>query len=128
MRLEIKITSRRAREQRGAILAESLVALAILSIIGVSLLTATATGFLTSGTIADNATANNLARAQLEEIKNSPFLAGGDYPALTPPPGYSVSVDVLSIEGGDGNVQRIRVTVLKSDKNLLVAEDFKVNR
>jgi len=128
MRLRTKITARWAREQRGTILAESLVALAILSIIGVAFLTATATGFFTSGTIADNAVANNLARDQLEDIKNSLFLAGGDYPALTPPPGYSLSVDVLSIEGADDNVQRVRVTVLKSGKTLLVVEDFKVNR
>ena len=128
MRLETEITARRAWGQRGAILAESLVALAILSIIGVSFLAATSTGFFTSGTIADNAVANNLARDQLEEIKSSPFLAGGDYPALTPPPGYSLSVDVLPIEGADDNVQRIRVSVLESGKTLLVVEDFKVNR
>lgn len=110
------------QDERGASLVEALVAVAILGIAIVAALTALSTGSLAVATVDQEATAQSLARWQLEEIKAAPYSAV--YSAITQPD-YTISVGVDPMAA---NIQKITVTISRASKVLQVAEGYKVNR
>ncbi len=113
--------------ERGAGLVEALIAVAILGLAVVVFLAALSTGSIAVRSADELATAQSLARAQLEDIKASPYDAD-TYPTITSPDGYTISVDVDPIPGADYNIRKITVTVSREGENLLTVEGFKVNR
>jgi hypothetical protein len=92
-------------DQRGASFTSQLVALAIISIT----LTVFVAALYTSGTgallVRQRVSAQNLARQQMEMIKEAPYQADYD---LLDPPSYGVTVSVQHIEDG---LQKIVVQV-----------------
>lgn len=115
--------------ERGASLVESLVAVALLGTVIISLLVALSTGAIAVGTVDERVTAENLARSQMEYTKQSPYTpAPFDYSTITPPAGYSITAQATSIPDTDDKIQKIRVTIYRDGEALLVLEDFKVNR
>ena len=116
--------------QRGNSLVETLVALGLLGGIGISFLTALASGSTSANITGGQATARNLAQVQLEDTKRLAYVtAPTTYPTTVPPPkGYSVSCEALAIPDTNDDVQRLRVTVYRGEDILLVAENLKVNR
>ena len=115
--------------QDGVGLVEVLVAVAILGVTLVAFLTAISTGSLGVATTEERVTAENLARSQLEYAKSQAFLpAPASYATVTPPTGYAVSADAVSIPEGDSAIQKITVTVTRNGETLLTVEDYKVDR
>ena len=115
--------------QEGVGLVEVLVAVAILGVTLVVLLAAVSTGSIGVATTEERATAENLARSQLEYTKSLPYLAAPvSYATVTPPTGYTISADAASISGGDSTIQQITVTVTRDGDTLMTIEDYKVNR
>lgn len=110
------------QDERGASLVEALVAVAILGLAIVAALTALSTGSLAVATVDQEATAQSLARWQLEEIKAAPYSA--TYSAITQPD-YTISVGVDPMAA---NIQKITVTISRASKVLQVVEGYKVNR
>lgn len=108
--------------ERGVSLLESLVAVAILGLAVVATLTALSTGSLAVATADQEATAQSLARWQLEEIKAAPYSAV--YSTITQPD-YNISVGVSPMAI---NIQKITVTISRASKVLQVVEGYKVNR
>ncbi len=119
------------RGQQGTSLAETLVGIGILGAIGVTFLTSLTTGINTVGMVDEQTTAQSMAQAQLEDTKSSVYLiAPTAYPTttITPPGDYSVSVEALPLPDTDDDIQKIKVTVSRNGKTVLVLEDYKVNR
>ena len=118
------------RERKGATLIETLAGLAILGTIGVAFMSSMTTGMMGTRLVEEKTTAQVVAQAQLEDTKNADYLvAPVTYPStVTPPSGYSVSVEAEPLPDGDDNIQNITITVWRKDQVLLVVEDYKVNR
>ncbi len=115
--------------QRGSSLLETLIAVGIMGTVVVAFLSALSTASMSTGTVSESEVAQNLAVSQLEQVRATPFVASpGSYSVITPPPGYSISLVVLPVSGGDSNIQLIRTTVSVGGEALAYVEDIKVNR
>lgn len=127
--------------ERGFSLAESLVAVALLGTVMLSLVGALSTGSLAVKATRETVVEQSLAQSQLAYTKSYPFDSGtATYPTVdiydatnnpnpvTLPGGYSISVAVTDTQDADSNIQKITATITLGGTTVMVAEDFKVNR
>ena len=123
MKLKLKIKS-----EKGFSFIEVVIALAVLGIIAVGFLSGMATASTGLLTTDERETANNLAEAQLEYVKNQQYQSAYSKSTaiLDAYEGYDVDIVTTSLE--DGNIQRIVVTVAHQDKpEVITLADYKVN-
>jgi|WetSurMetagenome_2_1015567.scaffolds.fasta_scaffold1014266_2 prepilin-type N-terminal cleavage/methylation domain-containing protein len=125
--MKLNITQRLTK-QKGFGLAETLVAVAILGTAVVAFIAALSTGIIGTGEYEQEVTAQQLVQNQLESIKSQAFLASGAYTKVSVPSGYTLNVASAAVPGGDVNIQKITVTVLRSGTNILQVSGYKVNR
>jgi prepilin-type N-terminal cleavage/methylation domain-containing protein len=126
--------------KKGFTLIEVLVALAILSIIGVALVASL--GLSSKVLNEDNTrqTARNLATAELEYVKNLPYDSinpiptyspkpelSDEYPGFTPSITTSIVHPIVNPSNGDEGVQKITITVTHGGKTITVLEGYKAN-
>lgn len=131
----LRVTKKLRGNETGVTLIETLVALALLSIIAVvflSGLTTVATATLIAN---EQATAESLARSEMEYVKSYPYDSEATtYPTVeTPPVSYSVEVTVVPIIDPDTGqplegIQKITVIVNRNDNPVLTLEGYKVDR
>lgn len=123
--------------QRGFSLVEELVAIGLVALGIVLLLAMIGTGTIGVTTQRDHTIASGLARSQLELIKDAPYDDDHtNYPAVTAPAGFSVSVDAADWDPGsqdwtgtsDSGMQRITVSVSRAGEPVLELQDVKVDR
>ena len=123
------------RGQKGISLIEALVAVGLLAAIGGGVAYALFSGFRASGTVDEYATAERLARTQLEDIRNAPYddALPLDYPEINLPTDYSISVDVIKNDAFEGNVgidagviQTISITVSYNGQTLVQLDTYKI--
>ena len=127
-------------EERGTTLVEELVTIAIIGMGIVILVAMITTGALGVRAVDDNVRANNLARSQLELIKDAPYQGdpvSSPYPTVTGITGYSVSVGIeywnetsssfQSAQRDDG-LQKITITVTSGSSQKAQVAGFKVDR
>ncbi len=120
---------KRAQEQRGLGLAETLVAVAILGTSVVAFVVALSAGSIAVGEQDEEVVAQRLVRTQLEYTKSYPYDSEATtYPAVDLPEGYAISVGVTAVPGTDADVQKITVTISRESENVMIVEDYKVNR
>ena len=135
---------------KGFSIIEVLVALALLGIIAVAFLGGLATASKAMIIADERATAESLARSQMEDVKSQDYDKTNDPPVYQPlldiPPGYYIEIravrldpegdgtwnDELGIPDDDG-IQEIIVTVkhgteAETAKEVLTLEDYKVDR
>ena len=132
-------------DEKGTGLLETLVALAIVSVILTAFLAALSIGTFGVSVVRERVTAENLARAQLEAIKDAPYITGAlpiSYTSqytVTTPPAYHIGVDVsywlspiFTTEPSDDpdccGMQWITVTVSHNGEPVFRAIDYKLNR
>ena len=130
-------------DEGGESLAEVLVAVAIIAIVLSGFLAALSTGTLGVGVVRERVTAQNLARAQLECIKDLPYIRSA-YPityatacAATQLSAYAVELSIsywlspsfTADPLDDNGMQWITVTVYhNNDESVFTIEDYKVSR
>jgi len=119
-------------DERGESLVEILVSVAIMSIVLTAFLAALSTGSLSVSVVHERVTAQNLARAQLEYVKDyEPYnevtqTTPGAYPTVTSVvPGYVITVTASPITT---NLQLITVTISHHGERVFTIENYKVKR
>ena len=119
------------RNQRGSSLIEVLVAVAIIGSGAVALLQGLATGSTATSIINEKVTARNIARSQLESVRNEAYLfPPASYPAVSVPPDWSVSADAVVLPDADAgnNIEQVKVVVMRNGNQVLEIWDYKLNR
>jgi Tfp pilus assembly protein PilV len=114
------------KREKGSSLLETIVALALLSIISVSFLSALATTSTARATASERATSKILAESLMEEIKKEPYAA--TYPGVTVPneyPGYAANITIQSELNG---IQNITIAISHVDREVFRLESYKLDR
>ncbi len=111
--------------ERGTTLVEILVAVGIIAVSLVVLLLAISTAARATRIAADLSTATNLAQSQLETIKAAPYDAGGNYPPISVPTGFTLNVSVQELAPGK---QLVTVSVNSEGQTLAQMSTYKINR
>ena len=121
-------------KESGVGLIETLVALALLGIIAASFLGGLATASRAAFTADERATAECLARSQVEYVKGlnyvydateyspAPIPSGEDYS------NYPVTIGAEPVHNPDEGIQKITVTIEHHDKEVFTLESYKVKR
>jgi len=133
------------RGEKGFLLIEVIIAIALLGIVGVALLSGLSTGSKAIFVADERATAESLARSQMENVKkqlydgtNNPLI----YTVLSDIPegeGYEIYVTAVRLDpkedgtDNDDGIQKITVTVKHHDKPIITSgnstlEGYKVDR
>jgi len=119
----------RVKGERGFSLVEALVAVSVTAVAVVALVTALSSGAIAVGEVESETVAQRLARAQLEHIKGLSYdVTGASYSILDAPEGYLISLDYDSVPETDSNIQKITATISREGEDVLVVEDYKVDR
>ena len=115
------------KDQRGFTLIEVILAIALLGIIAVAFLGAMGTGSLALFIADERATAESLARSQMEYVKNQGYKVVESYETIEPPAGYDIKLDPPPVQLEPG-LQKITVTVSHHGKPVVTLEGYKVDR
>ena len=115
------------KSEMGTSLLETLVALALLGIIGVVFLGALATSSKARLIADEHASARIMAESQMENIKKQDYASSYD-PIAIPAvyAGYSATIDIDTLR--NGNIQKITVTVSHHSRDVTTLESYKVTR
>ena len=117
------------QDESGLGLVETLAAVTILGAAVVAFIIALSTGSLSVRESSQEAVAQSLVRSQLEYIKNYTYNpAATTYPEIDAEEGYDISVEVSSIPDTNTDIQKITVTISRDGEEILMVEDYKVNR
>ena len=120
--------------ESGVTLIEAVVALAILGTIGVTFLSGLATTSKAAFIADEQATAESLAQSQMEWVKNAGYSYNATAYSSAPIPcskdyiNYSAVIDAESLHDPDDGIQKITVTVKRSDEGVIKLEGYKVDR
>ncbi len=114
-------------DEKGAGLVEVLVSLAIIAIVLTIFLSALSTGSLGVSVVHERVTAENIARSQLEYVKETDFITGTDSytPTTISPIRYTATISATTIDTG---LQLITVTVFYDGDRTFTMEEYKVDR
>ena len=126
--VKLKFIKRITKSQKGIGLVETLVAVAILGTAIITFISALSSGAISVGDNEQETIAQRLAQSQLESTKSAAFAPSGVYTTITTPAGYSLTIQAGSVTGGDANIQKITVTVLRNSVSVFVVSGYKVNR
>lgn len=131
VKLRQLLNLKKAQDQLGLGLVETLVAVAILGTSVVAFAAGLSTGSITIKEQDKIAVAQGLVQTQLEYTKGLSFVPGAvTYPAVSTPQGFSLAVSVASVPDTDGgaSIQKITVTVSHDGSDVLTVEGYKVDR
>ena len=127
------------RNEKGFTLIEVIIAMALLGIIAIAFLGGLATASKAIIIADERATAESLARSQMEYVKNQDYDGVNNPPQYTllsdTPADYTIVIDAVRLDpNGDGTdnddgIQKITVTVDHLEKpEVITLEDYKVDR
>ena len=122
------------REDRGLVLLESLVALAILALTAAAYLGGLSTVFR-AGSVSDvRSTGESLAVSQLEQLRDTAYSYNATaYNAAAVPgaadyTGYAVNITAAALNSPDDGVQRLTVNVTRYGETVYTTTYYKVDR
>ena len=120
--------------EAGVTFIETLVALTLLGIIAVAFLTGLATTSRATIIADEQTTAESLARAQMEWIKNTEYVYSTTEYSPAPMPNdeeyanYSVAIAAEPLRNPDDGIQKVTITIKHFDKEVIKLEGYKVDR
>lgn len=115
--------------ESGMTLLEGLVAIAILGTGVLTMIFAMSGGALAVKENGEEATLQNLARSQMEYIKDLAYNpAATTYPAISAPDSYSISIAVTAVPGANTNIQKVTANISRLGTVRMTVTDYKVNR
>lgn len=120
--------------ESGVTFIETVVALAILGVIAVTFLNGLTTASKATFIADERATAESLARSQMEWVKNTSYSYNATEYSPAPIPGggdyvnYAAIIAAEPLHNPDDGIQKITVTVKRSDKGVIKLEGYKVDR
>ena len=124
-----RILRRLAHGQRGGLLLETVVAVAILGVVGSAVLAGVQTSSISKGQFDAQSTAENILRNQMEYLYEQAYEPpSGTYLTVASPPGYSVTTEALVYEETSTDIETVRVTVYKDGQPLKTMETLRANR
>ena len=118
----------------GFTLVETVVALAILGLVGGAFLHGMAVSNKVVMVSQERVAAESLAKSQVEDTKARPYVGEAtSYPEISMPgdlagQGYDIDIDADPLHTPDDGVQKITVTVSRDGDALLTVVDYKVDR
>jgi type II secretory pathway pseudopilin PulG len=122
------------RRESGITLIETVVALAILGTIGVIFLSGLTTTSKAAFIFDEQATAESLARSQMEWAQNADYVYDATQYSPTPIPSgkdyinYSATITAESLNNPDDGIQKITVTVKRFNETVIKLQSYKVDR
>ncbi len=113
--------------QRGTSLVEVLCAVSILAVALTAFVSAFSTGSLATCLARQRVGAENMARSQLEYMKETAFIDDTDFytPTISSSTGHTARISATTVYTG---VQLITVTVFHHDKPMFTIQEYKVDR
>jgi prepilin-type N-terminal cleavage/methylation domain-containing protein len=120
--------------ESGMTLLETVIALAILGTVAAAFLGGVATSSRGVYTADERATAESLARSQMEWAKNASYSYGATSYSVAPIPAdkdyinYSANITAESLHDSDDGIQKITVTIMRSGESVFKLEGYKVDR
>ena len=120
-RISIKMKNR----QQVLVLAEAIVALALIGLIAAGFLGAAGTSYKSTSMTMGMTTAESLTRSQMEYIKQQDYQSTGEYETIQHPAYYAINWTAVELAEGK---QEIKITVSHNGETVLVLEGYKVNR
>jgi len=141
------LLTRQMKSEKGFTLIETLVALGLLGMIGVSFLSGLATTFAAVMVSQERTVAESLAKSQLEYIKAQDYVLTADYdpadpekryelidiPADLVEKGYDIEISplpetIISPGEDEFELQSITVAVRRNGEKIITISDYKVGR
>ena len=127
VRLSSKIRKACQGSSSGFTLIEVLITLALIGIIAIAFLSAISTASMALITADERATAESLARSQMEYVKNQEYIDYSepdhdDYDEITNTEGFEIELLVEPVQTG---LQKITVTVSRDDEEVITLENYK---
>jgi len=122
------------RCQRGTTFIETLVALVVVGVLAAAFSSGLATGLKATIVADEQATAESLAKSQMEWVKNADYVYGAAEYTPAPIPGgkdyinYSALVTAQPLHDPEGGIQKITVTVKHSGEEVIELVGYKVDR
>ena len=133
MRL-LRILGKFTGRESGVTFIETVVALAILGVIAVAFLNGLTTTSKSVFIADEHTTAESLAQSQMEWVKNASYSYNATTYSPAPIPSgkdyinYSALITVEPLRSPDDGIQKISVTIKRSDKGVTKLEGYKVDR
>jgi type II secretory pathway pseudopilin PulG len=119
----------RNRGESGMSMVEALVSIGILGGVVITMVFAMSGGALTVRENGQETTVQNLARNQMEYIKEYPYNPSATtYPTIAVPPEYSIVVSVTSVPDANSNIQKVTANISRNSELLMTVSDYKGNR
>lgn len=118
-----------ARSQRGFVMIEMMLAVAIVGTAMLAVVAAFSTASATAQHVEGATTGEWVATSQIELIKTATYvLTPGTYTSVAAPVGFAISNSTSAVTGGDENIQIVTVTVTRNGENVYTTSAMKVNR
>ena len=125
----IRKKMQRTSDQRGITMLEGLISIGILGAVVMLMIFAMSGGALAVNENSEEMTVQNLAKNQMEYIKNLAYNSeASTYPTISTPPEYSITVSVTSVPDANDNIQKVTADFYRNSELLMTISNYKVNR
>ena len=126
---ELYKKTRQPSGEKGITMLEGLICIAILGGVVIIMMFAMSGGALAVNENDEEMVVQNLARNQMEYIKNLAYDSEATtYPTISTPPEYGITVSVTSVPDTNDNIQKVTANFSRNDELLMTVSDYKVNR
>lgn len=124
-----RTVGKNAATERGFVLIEMMLAVAIVGTAMLAVVTAFSTASKQAQFVDSAATAQWLATSQMELVRASTFVpTPGTYATVTAPTGFVVANATSAVTGADTNIQIVTVTITENGATVFESSTMKVNR